>query len=150
MAEVPPAIMRRFCERQTYIGQLELVAAAGVYASVPELAERRCVHWVDNQGAIAALIKGYASAVDSVRIVHAYVLMVLRMGVAVWFMFVPSRANIADLPSRHRFEMLRELGAEWRDFVFPAFAAWDEPVEAWLERVGGGERVSEGRWRGGD
>ena len=62
-ADVPQEVMASFVPHLgTYIGQLEMLAAVGVYFSLPELAGRRAIHWIDNQGCIAALIKGYAAA----------------------------------------------------------------------------------------
>ena len=98
-------------DRIQYIGQLELLAAVMVYWALPELAGRRVVHWIDNTGAVAALVKGYASAPDSARILHAFIALTLAMGMAIWFEYVPSKANIADLPSRLAFELLLRLGA---------------------------------------
>ena len=82
-----------------------------VYYSVPELAGRRVVHWIDNTSAIAALINGYSRAPDSCRILHAFAAFVLGMEISPWFLYVPSKANIADLPSRHDYELLWQRGA---------------------------------------
>ena len=131
-ARVPDDIMERFCQRVQYIGQLEILAAIAVYYSVPELYERQAVHWIDNTGAVAALVKGYARAPDSVRMVHAFAAFMLGRAMSVWFEYVPSKANIADLPSRFEFTLLRELGAEEREFIFPPFASWDEDASYWL------------------
>ena len=94
-----------------------------VYWSVPELRGRRVIHWIDNTGAVAALVKGYAVAPDSARILHAFVALTLGLGVAVWFEYVPSKANIADLPSHSSFSLLHELGSKRVTAVFPQFPA---------------------------
>ena len=71
-SDVPPEVMAKLCpDMGTYIGQLEMLAAVAVYHSIPELAGRRVIHWIDNTGAVAALVKGYAAAPDSARILHA-------------------------------------------------------------------------------
>jgi len=48
-------------------------------------------------------------------------------GISFWVEWVPSKANIADFPSRGDFDLLTQLGAEQRPFILPTFAAWDEP-----------------------
>jgi hypothetical protein len=126
--------MRRFCpDKKTYIGQLELLAAIVVYWSLSWLRGRRSFHWIDNQGAIACLIKGYASAPDCLPMLHAWVSFALRHCLRPWFMYVPSKANIADLPSRLSYELLRTLGAAVGPLAFPPFEAWDRPPRVWLD-----------------
>ena len=98
---MPADFIATFELRKQYIGQLELLAAIGVYWSLPELRGRRVVHWIDNTSAIAALIKGYSGSPDSVRILHAFAAFSLGLEVSSWFLWVPSKANIADEPSRH-------------------------------------------------
>ena len=115
----PNEVMVRFGCRKNYIGQLEILAAVAVYFSMPELRGRRVLHWIDNTGAVAALTKGYARAPDSVRIVHVFKAYCLGAGASIWFQWVPSKANIADLPSRKEYEMLRRFGAERRSMILP-------------------------------
>ena len=58
----------------------------------------------------------------------------------IWFQWVPSKANIADLPSRKEYEMLRRFGAERRSMILPDFEMWDEPIRSVVRRAmaGGG------------
>ena len=141
----PEVLMRRFVRRKNYIGQLELLAAVSVYYSVPELRGRRVLHWIDNTGVISALTKGYSRAPDSVRILHVFKAFCLGLGVSVWFQWVPSKANVADLPSRGEFELLRRFGAVETRLVFPKFEAWDGPVGRVLAS---GRLLGRGRKRG--
>jgi hypothetical protein len=137
--EVPASFMRKFVESRQYIGQLELLAAISVYFSMPDaLRGRRVIHMIDNQSAVAALIKGYARAVDSVRIVHAFAAFNLGLGVSTWFEWVPSKANIADLPSRGDFALLSELGSTSLPLILPDVAAWDDHAGAWMDRAEAG------------
>lgn len=135
---VPEAFMARFMRRKQYIGQLELLAAVAVYYSLAaDLAGRRVVHLIDNQSAIAALIKGYARAPDSVRIVHAFAAFNLGLDASSWFEWVPSKANIADLPTRDEreaeaVELLRELRSTEVELRLPDVAAWDAPADEWM------------------
>ena len=125
--------MALFYTRKQYIGQLELLAAVAVYYSLPELKGRRVVHWIDNTSAIAALVKGYSGSPDSVRILHAFAAFSLGLDTSSWFLWVPSKANIADLPSRNDFALLEELGSVEVPFLFPPFAAWDQPAADWVD-----------------
>ena len=107
-AAVTDAFMTRFVGgRKQYIGQLEMLAAVCVYYSLAHhpalcacLQDAPVVHFVDNYGAVAALCKGYASAIDSARIVHAYWALAASLGFIPWLSYVRSKGNIADIPSR--------------------------------------------------
>ena len=131
--DTPQDVMRRFVEKRQYIGQLELLAAVLVYYSVPELRGSSPIHWIDNTSAIATLIKGYSGAPDSARLLHAFKAFAFGFGVHPWFQWVPSKANIADMPSRHDLSLLGELGATRRDIVFPPFPAWDSEALEWVK-----------------
>jgi hypothetical protein len=90
--------------------QCECVAAVWVYFSMPSLfARRRVVHFIDNTGALSAMIHGYASKLDCARIVNAFHLLAAVLGLYVWFEWVPSKANVSDLPSRFAEEGVRAM-----------------------------------------
>ena len=133
---VPSEFIERFCEpRQQRIGELELLAAVCAYLTFPyQLANRKIIHWIDNTGALAALIKGYASAADLAKIVHAFAVINLAIKCEPWFEYVRSKANIADLPSRGLFDYLLSLGAIKVDLLLPPPHWWDEP-QAWFDGV---------------
>ena len=70
--------LSRFIERKQYIGQLEQLAAVAVYYTLAlhlvlraVLRDAPVIHFVDNYAAAQSLCKGYATAIDSARIVHA-------------------------------------------------------------------------------
>ena len=46
---------------------------------------------------------------------------------------MPSKANIADFPSRGEFGLLWQLGAVVRPLVLPAFSSWNAPFAAWAD-----------------
>ena len=101
--------------RKQQIGQVELVAAFAVYSSLPAdmLRGRRVLHWIDNSSAVAALAKGYSSAIDSARIVHAAHATIAGLGADLWFEYVRTDANVSDEPSRVDLSGERyELGAQ--------------------------------------
>eukprot|EP00964_Phaeocystis_antarctica_P164779 scaffold143559_cov102-Phaeocystis_antarctica.AAC.1 len=59
-AKVSQEFIREFLKPgKTYIGQLELLAAVSVYYSIDpaELRDRKVIHWIDNTGALAAMVK---------------------------------------------------------------------------------------------
>ena len=100
-AELDSGYMTRFMlPRKQQIGQVELVGAYTPYASAPIEAfrGRRVIHWVDNSSAVAALAKGYSSAIDSARIVQAVHATLAGLGADVWFEYVRTDANVADEP----------------------------------------------------
>ena len=102
--------IRFFMRKEQYIGQLELLAATACYYSLPDIFRgREVIHFVDNTSAIAALIKGYSGAPDSSRIVHAFHSLNAGLRTNVWFQYVASKANVADLPSRGAHDELMEV-----------------------------------------
>lgn len=122
--------------RRTYIGQYELIAAVCVYYSLrDQLAGRAVCHWIDNTSAMAALAKGYSRAIDSARIVHAFHSWNVGAGVSVWFEYVRSKANIADMPSRGAFEMLHAMGSVEVAVELPPVSAWSRPAAEWMREA---------------
>ena len=55
---------------------------------------RSCViHWVDNSGAVAASVNGYASAIDTSRIVRAMHATIAAMHIIPWFEYVRTKGE---------------------------------------------------------
>jgi hypothetical protein len=139
------AILSRMDYRETYIGQLELLAAILVYASLPALLHGEYVlHFIDNTSALAGLIAGSSKVPDSARIIHAFQVLNLSIMAVPWFAYVASKANISDLPSRAAFaEMaaaIRELQPGFcltRDWVDPVLPAIPESWAAYAVSVFG-------------
>ena len=72
------------------------------------LAGRPVELWVDNSGAIGALVKGYSGVPDCARIVNLFHFATAKLGIhSLWVDYVPSESNPADVPSRAH-EMSRE------------------------------------------
>ena len=131
---VPDEYMQQFQVRRQYIGQLELLAAVAAYTTFhAELRDRRVIHWIDNTSALAGLIRGYAGSIDSARIVHAFHALNVGLRTDVWFEYVASKANIADLPSRMDFDLLKSLSAQERQCVLPSTEDWLQPAQMWIE-----------------
>ena len=55
--------------------------------------------------------------------VHAFHAWCVMLGTRVWFSWVPSKANISDLPSRCEFALLQELGSDYFPPILPAAGA---------------------------
>ena len=109
---VPEWLYELWRVRQTYIGQLELLAAISFYYSMPDLVRHRdVVHWVDNTSALYSLFNGYSSQPDNARMINYFQLFCMMFDVRVYWEYVASKANIADLPSRRDFLLLLSLGA---------------------------------------
>ena len=70
--------------------------------------------WIDNAGAIGALIKGYSGVPDVARLVNLFEFSVAALGASSLYIdYVPSESNPADVPSRvHTHEMSTEEASE--------------------------------------
>ena len=83
------------------IGQLELLAAAAAYTSIPgHFDGADVIHFIDNTSALYGLVKGYSAVPDSAAIIRAFHMANISIGANVWFNYVATKANVADLPSR--------------------------------------------------
>ena len=61
---------------------------------------RRVLHFVDNTTALSKAVHGYANEPDMAACANALHLLDAALQCDAWFEWVPSKANIADLPSR--------------------------------------------------
>ena len=83
------------------------------------LRERKCIHFVDNDGCRDALIKGYSPVECSGHLLGAVWSVDEALQMYSWFCRVPSESNVADGPSRLDFQNLEALGATRCEVVFP-------------------------------
>jgi len=116
----------------TLIMQAEIAAATWVYYSnVERLRGRRVIHFIDNTGALSAMIFGYARKIDCARMVNSFHLLLAALQMRVYFEWVPSEANTSDLPSR-----ALEAGAMEKYFeYFPTSVRGPcsmPPPDAWM------------------
>ena len=119
--------------KKTYIMQGEGVGALAPLLSLPALFRRRSiVQFQDNTAALSALVHGYASKPDMCRIVNAFHMAQFLLRSRVWFEWVPSDANLADLPSRLEYaEFFRAMpGSVWVPTVLPSWQSWSSPLLA--------------------
>ena len=137
-----PELMAAFVQgHKQYIGQLELAYAVSPSWTLPAIfAGRRVLHFIDNQGACAGLIKGYSKAVDCGRIVNAFHAFNTGLRADTYFEYVRSEANVADLPSRggvaELHAILKRMGwvPEWVKCRLPPLGTWDAAAGEWLRR----------------
>lgn len=112
---------------RTYIAQGEAVGALAALSSLPAAyRDRPVIQFQDNTWALSALIHGYASRPDMGRVVNAFHVAQFALGARIWLEWVPSAANIADLPSRLRFDELLAIlpNARRVPTVLPSREEW--------------------------
>ena len=126
--------------KKTYIGQLEALAADAVLHTLPPdvLHGRSAMFWIDNLSAKYGLQRAYSKVADTGRIINAFKVKQAALEIRVWFEYVPSEQNVADLPSRGAWERFYEVvdsvcPAGWRcteyAFVkFSDFSSWESPL----------------------
>lgn len=120
---------------KTYIAQLEILAGISVYYTFPSKVRGRQVnHFIDNTVALSSLVHGYARRLDMAKMVNAFHLQLVGLQTEVYLEFVPSLANIADLPSRDEYELLDRLGGERVPIAIPTAADWGAPLTTWAAR----------------
>jgi hypothetical protein len=147
-ADVPADLRRAFLERKQQIGQVEIVGAIVPYLSVPELAGRDVIHFVDNTSAVAALTKGYSRVPDSARLVHSFHAWCAAARAHVWFEYVPSAANVADRPSRELALAARAYAcvpgavSRPRAVRFPSLGAISDP-RGWMREAAAAAQAAE-------
>ena len=147
-----PELLAELEARKQQIGQLELLAAAAAYFSLCTwLSNRNVLHFIDNTAAVAGIAKGYSTKPDSARIIHAYHALNVRMKAQVHVEWVKSEANIADLPTRGKFDLLREYASTEIKLMVPPISDWLTPDETVAHisarpfgKERGGKRVNRG------
>ena len=110
---------------------LELLAIAiGLCTFADKLQSRKICIWSDNTGSEATTDKGTAKSWDHARIVHSIWLKAAMIKAHLWVDRVPTKENIADLPSRMEYQLLLDMGAQ---FVKPVLDDMFWKPEAWSE-----------------
>ena len=119
---------------KTLISQLELLAVVTANLTFAKhLAKQRVLYFEDNTCALSAMIHGYSSKEDMARLANMYHIQNFNLEITAWHEWVPSKANIADIPSRIRFarnstvdnwQELLDMGAEQVGMVLPTRAQW--------------------------
>ena len=100
-ADVPNDVLNSWLPKRQHINQTELLAGPVAFDTWPTLLqEADIIHWVDNDAAAAALIKGYSDKSDSLKIISDYWLRALSLRANIFIDRVESKSNLADAPSR--------------------------------------------------
>ena len=96
----------RPCGQQiNHLEALVLVAARLTFPDV--LLGRRVLSFIDNTVALSKSVHGYVNEPDMAAVVNALHVCDAAFGVESWNEWVPSHANVSDLPSREPFDMRR-------------------------------------------
>ena len=131
---VPQSMVARWIPKQTYMGQLEILAGPIALATWEDSLTRvRCIHFVDNDAASASLVKGYSPKSDSCELAGAYWLQAAKTATDLYVDRVESKSNLSDGPSRLEFHTLRALGSASVSPVIPSFLTSDSPSR-WFSR----------------
>ena len=100
---------RCFKSNLRIINQLELLSILCSVLTLGSkfLQNRQVVFFCDNTSALSAAVHGYSKVTDMANMTNELHLQLAKLQVSAWFEWVPSLANITDLPSR--IETTREI-----------------------------------------
>jgi hypothetical protein len=121
-AVIPPTLVAQFEAKSTHIGQAEIFAALLLPWFLQEhVAKKPVLHFIDNQSALAGLIKSTSSKHDSQALLGTYAIMMATLECLVWAEYVESAANVSDGVSRDGLldDMARQLGCAMFEVVIP-------------------------------
>ena len=98
---VPEWLLQWLRPRGQQVNHLEAAAVVAARLTFPDvLYGRRVLHFIDNTVALSKSVHGYANEPDMAAVVNALHVCDAALGVEAWFEWVPSHANVSDLPSR--------------------------------------------------
>ena len=93
---------------------LEVLAiAVGLSTFAHLLQNKKVVVFSDNTGAESATQKGRTKSWDHCLLVHEIWTHALCNHSHIWVERVPTKDNLADLPSREQYDLVKKLGAVW-------------------------------------
>jgi hypothetical protein len=72
---------------------------------------------------------------DLAHMINAFHLQIAALGAHVFYEFVPSKCNVADLPSWYEFELLEEHGGRRTAMLFPPVSDWTGSLDLWFRRL---------------
>lgn len=128
---VPQEVVDHWITKETYMGQLEILAGPLAIATWSELLTRRqLIHFVDNDSAASCLVKGYSAKSDSSALVGTYWLSVSDCQSEPYIDRVESKSNLADGPSRLSCQDLTSMGS---DFVSPIVHSLLSPLNVYSD-----------------
>ena len=111
--EPPASLLDTWARRaDNQIMGLELLSIAlGLSSFADAISGRDVIIWSDNTGAEHATAKGTAKCFDHTCLVHAMWQHFAELKIQTWIERVPTKENIADLPSREAYYLLQDLRA---------------------------------------
>ena len=111
---VPPKLLEIFqIRRDNQIMGLELLAIALALDSFADMLRGKRVRmWSDNTGSEAAAREGKSKSFDHGCIAHCIWLAAAQLGIEFRVDRVPTKSNIADLPSRRKYRWLNGMRAK--------------------------------------
>eukprot|EP00435_Cladocopium_sp_Y103_P037299 s2430_g9.t2 len=117
---VPDAVVAKWLPKQTFMGQLEVLAAPVALATWrTPLTSSQVIHFIDNDAAAAALVRGYSPKSDSTVMVGEYWTIAAACAIDTYVDRVESKSNLSDGPSRLDLRDMEELNARPVQAVFP-------------------------------
>ena len=116
--DVPQHVVAAGELRKAYINLGELLAAPVTGVIAPELLRGRDILWfIDNKSALSQLIRRTSSAADASQLAAVHSLTMAALGTRVWYEWVPSKTNPADVLSREAWDspevQLKLASGEW-------------------------------------
>ena len=108
--------------------------------------------WPVLSGIIAVRRSSWCCEADLAQLVNVYNVYGTGLRVRTYFDYVPSKANVADLPSRMQFDIPKALGATPGRMVVPTLEQLDGPLRQWLDKAeqyvprGSGWHVRRSTW----
>ena len=90
-------------------------------------------HFVDNTVALSAFVHGYVGKEDLAQLVNVYHMTAAALRARTYLDYVPSKANIADLPSRGEYDLTHRMGATRGQMRVPGLAELESPLETWFD-----------------
>ena len=105
VVDIPLQAQSLLIRRKTQIMPAELLAIPVVLLGMKDMVTNRDVIWfIDNQSALAALIKSASAAPDCAGVALKTGLLTSALNVRVWYEYVPSKQNVSDPLSRGGFD----------------------------------------------
>eukprot|EP00435_Cladocopium_sp_Y103_P042438 s2135_g11.t1 len=98
-------------DQQQYIFEAEVMPYAVSLLLWKDILRRKCIFvFIDNEGARAAWISGFASTRASQHMLHIGTSVEAQLESHPYFARVPTHSNIGDAPSRGRFHVIEKFG----------------------------------------
>jgi hypothetical protein len=105
------AILQTFtARRDNQIMGLELLGIAVGLSTFASLVKGKSLRvYCDNVGGERALAAGASRSDDHNRMIHATWMLAMQLDVSLWVDRVPTKENIADLPSRESYQLMKQV-----------------------------------------